>query len=97
MGLATLMAQAGDAERAVEVLTLVRGAASIDRRTETKAEQLEAKILRSAGVHAVIKLEGEAVMIQVESQADYYLSRSVLMHAGYDHNRLFRSHNDSTT
>jgi hypothetical protein len=44
IGLANLMAQVGDAERAVELLTLVRGAASIDRRTETRAEQLLAEL-----------------------------------------------------
>jgi tetratricopeptide (TPR) repeat protein len=44
IGLATLMAQAGDVERAVELLALVRGAAHIDRRTETKAEQLLAEL-----------------------------------------------------
>jgi hypothetical protein len=55
MGLATLMAQAGDAERAVEVLALVRSAASIDRRTETRAEQLLAELegrLSAAGFAA---------------------------------------------
>jgi len=40
IGLATLMANENDVEHAVEVLALVRGAARIDRRTETKAEQL---------------------------------------------------------
>ena len=40
IGLATLMAIENDVEQAVEVLALVRGAARIDRRTETKAEQL---------------------------------------------------------
>jgi len=44
MGLATLMAQAGDVERAVELLALVRGAARIDRRTEAKAEQVLAEL-----------------------------------------------------
>jgi len=44
IGLATLKAQAGDTERAVELLALVRGAASIDRRTESKAEQLLAEL-----------------------------------------------------
>jgi predicted ATPase len=44
MGLATLMGQAGDAERAVELLALVRSAARIDRRTETQAEQLLAEL-----------------------------------------------------
>jgi tetratricopeptide (TPR) repeat protein len=44
IGLATLMAQADDAERAVEVLALVRSAARIDHRTETKAEQLLAEL-----------------------------------------------------
>jgi hypothetical protein len=37
------MAQAGDVERAVEILALVRSAARIDRRTETKAERLLAE------------------------------------------------------
>ena len=40
IGLATVMSQAGDAERAVELLVLVRSAARIDRRTEAQAEQL---------------------------------------------------------
>jgi hypothetical protein len=44
IGLATLTAQASDAERAVEVLTLVRSAARIDRRTENTAEQLLAEL-----------------------------------------------------
>jgi predicted ATPase len=44
MGLATLLAKENHAERAVEVLALVRGAARIDRRTETKAEQLLAEL-----------------------------------------------------
>jgi len=44
IGLATLLAQAGDVEQAVEVLALVRGAAGMDRRTETKAEQLLAEL-----------------------------------------------------
>ncbi|HEU5098647.1 MAG TPA: tetratricopeptide repeat protein, partial [Roseiflexaceae bacterium] len=44
MGLATLMTQAGDVEQAVEMLTLVRGAATIDRRTENTAEQLLAEL-----------------------------------------------------
>jgi predicted ATPase len=43
MGLATLIIQAGDVERAVELLTLARSAARIDRRTESKAEQLLAE------------------------------------------------------
>ena len=37
IGLATLMAQADNVERAVEVLTLVRGAARIDRRPRDHA------------------------------------------------------------
>jgi tetratricopeptide (TPR) repeat protein len=40
MGLATILANENDVERAVEVLALVRAAARIDRRTETKAEQV---------------------------------------------------------
>ncbi|MFL5800516.1 MAG: ATP-binding protein, partial [Roseiflexaceae bacterium] len=44
IGLATVMGQAGDAERAVELLVLVRSAARIDRRTETQAEQLLAEL-----------------------------------------------------
>ncbi len=44
IGLATVMGQAGDAERAVELLALVRSAARIDRRTESKAEQLLAEL-----------------------------------------------------
>jgi len=44
IGLATLMTSVDDVERAVEVLTLVRGAASIDCRTETKAERLLAEL-----------------------------------------------------
>jgi hypothetical protein len=43
MGLATLIIQASDAERAVELLTLGRSAARIDCRTESKAEQLLAE------------------------------------------------------
>jgi hypothetical protein len=48
IGLATLIAQADNVERAVELLTLVRGLASIDRRTETKAERLLAEALAIA-------------------------------------------------
>jgi hypothetical protein len=44
IGLAALMTQVDNVERAVELLTLVRGAASIDRRTETKVEQLLAEL-----------------------------------------------------
>jgi tetratricopeptide (TPR) repeat protein len=44
IGLATLIAQVDNVERAVELLTLVRGAASIDRRTESKAERLLAAL-----------------------------------------------------
>ena len=44
IGLATLIAQADNVERAVELLTLVRRKASIDRRTESKAEQLLAEL-----------------------------------------------------
>jgi hypothetical protein len=44
IGLANLMAQVGNAERAVELLTLVRSAAWIERRTETQAEQLLAEL-----------------------------------------------------
>jgi predicted ATPase len=44
IGLATLLANENDVERAVELLALVRGAASIDRRTETQAEQLLAEL-----------------------------------------------------
>jgi len=44
IGLAILMGQAGDTERAVELLVLVRSAARIDRRTETQAEQLLAEL-----------------------------------------------------
>ena len=44
IGLATLMAQAGNAERAVELLALVRSAARMDRRTETQAEQVLAEL-----------------------------------------------------
>jgi predicted ATPase/transcriptional regulator with XRE-family HTH domain len=40
LGLATILANENDVERAVELLTLVRGAATIDRCTETKAEQV---------------------------------------------------------
>jgi predicted ATPase/DNA-binding XRE family transcriptional regulator len=43
IGRATVMAQVGDAERAVELLVLVGSAAGIDRRTEAKAEQLLAE------------------------------------------------------
>src|SRR5262249_48082281 len=44
IGLATLLANENDVERAVEVLALVRGAASIDRHTQTQAEQLLAEL-----------------------------------------------------
>jgi predicted ATPase/transcriptional regulator with XRE-family HTH domain len=44
MGLATLLAEAGDAERAIEILTLVQRLACIDRFTETRAEQLLADL-----------------------------------------------------
>jgi hypothetical protein len=44
IGLATLMAQVGDGERAVELLVLARSAGRIDRRTESKAEQLRAEL-----------------------------------------------------
>jgi len=44
IGLATLMGQADDGEQAVELLALVRGAARIDRCTETQAEQLLAEL-----------------------------------------------------
>jgi tetratricopeptide (TPR) repeat protein len=44
IGLTTLMAQVGDVERSVELLTLVRPAATIDRRTESKAERLLAEL-----------------------------------------------------
>jgi tetratricopeptide (TPR) repeat protein len=40
IGLATILANENDVEQAVEVLALVRSAARIDRRTETKAEQV---------------------------------------------------------
>jgi hypothetical protein len=44
IGLATILANENDLERAVEVLTLVRRAARIDRRTENTAEQLLAEL-----------------------------------------------------
>jgi predicted ATPase/DNA-binding XRE family transcriptional regulator/Tfp pilus assembly protein PilF len=44
IGLATIQANQNDAERAVEVLTLMRSAASIDHRTESQAEQLLAEL-----------------------------------------------------
>jgi tetratricopeptide (TPR) repeat protein len=44
IGLATLMANQNDVERAVEMLALVRSAARIDCRTETKAERLLAEL-----------------------------------------------------
>ncbi|HEY3228282.1 MAG TPA: tetratricopeptide repeat protein, partial [Roseiflexaceae bacterium] len=48
MGLATLLAEENNVERAVEVLALVRGAARIDRHTQTQAErslaELEARL-----------------------------------------------------
>ena len=44
MGLATLMTSADNVEWAVELLALVRGAARIDRQTQTKAEQLLAEL-----------------------------------------------------
>jgi len=65
IGLATLMAQADNVERAVEVLTLVRRAASIDRRTETKAEQLLAELERrlSPGRFAAAQARGRALVL----------------------------------
>jgi hypothetical protein len=42
--LATILAYENDVERAVDLLTLVCGAATTDRRTETKAEQLVAEL-----------------------------------------------------
>jgi predicted ATPase/transcriptional regulator with XRE-family HTH domain len=67
IGLATLMFQAGDAERAVELLTLVRGAASIDRRTETKAEQVLAELegQLSPARFAAAQARGRAVELGV--------------------------------
>jgi tetratricopeptide (TPR) repeat protein len=44
MGLATILANENDVERAVEVLALVRAAARIDKRTETQAEQVLAEL-----------------------------------------------------
>jgi tetratricopeptide (TPR) repeat protein len=44
IGLARVMGQAGDAERAVELLALVHSAAHIDRRTEAQAEQVLAEL-----------------------------------------------------
>jgi tetratricopeptide (TPR) repeat protein len=62
IGLATLMGQAGDGERAVELLALVRRAASIDRRTETKAEQLLAELERRlSGRFAAAQARGHAL------------------------------------
>lgn len=46
LGLATLMAQADNVESAVELLTLVRRAASIDYHTATRAEQQLAELER---------------------------------------------------
>ena len=63
MGLATLIAQAGDAERATELLTLVHRAATIERRTETKAEQLlaELKARLSVSRFAAAQARGRAL------------------------------------
>jgi hypothetical protein len=44
IGLATFIAQADNVERAVELLTLVRGAASIDHHTRARAEQVLAEL-----------------------------------------------------
>ena len=57
------MANADDVERAVEVLALVRGAARIDRRTETKAEQLltELEARLSAARFAAAQARGRAL------------------------------------
>jgi tetratricopeptide (TPR) repeat protein len=65
IGLATLMAQAGDVERAVEVLALVRGAARIDRRTENTAEQLIAELedRLSAARFAAAQARGRALAL----------------------------------
>jgi hypothetical protein len=65
IGLATVMGQAGDAERAVELLVLVRSAARIDRRTEKKAEQvlaeLEARL--SPASFAAAQARGQALKL----------------------------------
>ncbi|HWQ12350.1 MAG TPA: tetratricopeptide repeat protein [Roseiflexaceae bacterium] len=65
MGLATLMAQADNVEQAVEVLTLVRRAASIDHRTETRAEQLLAELERrlSPAHFAAAQARGRALVL----------------------------------
>jgi predicted ATPase/class 3 adenylate cyclase len=44
IGLSALMVEAGDPEQAVELLTLIRRAASIDRHTQTRAERTLADI-----------------------------------------------------
>jgi predicted ATPase/class 3 adenylate cyclase len=65
IGLATLMAKENDVERAVELLTLVGGAASIDRRTENTAEQLLAELERrlSPGRCAAAQARGRALVL----------------------------------
>jgi tetratricopeptide (TPR) repeat protein len=62
MGLATLLTAEGAAERAIELLTLVRRAATIDRRTETKVEQQLAGLEASlpAGQFTAAQARGRA-------------------------------------
>jgi hypothetical protein len=78
MGLATLLANENDVEQAVEVLTLVRGAARIDRRTETQAQQLLAELearlspARFAAAQArgrALELDATVAAILVEAAA----------------------------
>jgi predicted ATPase/DNA-binding XRE family transcriptional regulator len=63
IGLATVMGHAGDAERAVELLALVRSAARIDCRTEAKAEQLliELEARLSPASFAAAQARGQAL------------------------------------
>jgi tetratricopeptide (TPR) repeat protein len=52
MGFATILAKENDAERAIELLSLVHRVATIDRRTQAKAEQLLAELeARLSPVH----------------------------------------------
>jgi hypothetical protein len=63
MSLATLVAKDHNRERAVEVITLVRSAARIDHRTETKAERLLADLERhlSPNRFAAAQARGQAL------------------------------------
>jgi hypothetical protein len=63
IGLATIVANWNDLERAVELLALVRSAATIDRHTETRAEQAlaELKARLSPASFAAAQARGRAL------------------------------------